>query len=109
MNPKGNLCMNFSHFMSYKAYKYLFDTIRKKFKRAYYFDLFAKYKNDIKVINEVIRNKKYKRKYLLEKLVINNTTAVEKQDIAENLGRCFTSTDINLKSEIPNKEILKIV
>ena len=67
----------------YKAYKNLFEAIRKKSKIPYHSELFAKYKNDIKntckIINEIISNTKNKRKDLSEKLVINNTTVVEDQ------------------------------
>ena len=56
----------------YKAYKNLFETIRKKSKRTYYSELFAKYKNDIKntlnIINEIISNTKNDRKDLPETL-----------------------------------------
>ena len=39
--------------MVYKAYKNLFEAIRKKkTKLNYYSELFAKYKNDIKIIGE---------------------------------------------------------
>ena len=36
----------------YKAYKNLFEAIRKKLKRTYYSELFAKYKNDIKILGK---------------------------------------------------------
>ena len=56
----------------YKAYKNLFEAIRKKSKRTYYSELFAKYKNDIKntlnIINEIISNTKNDRKDLPETL-----------------------------------------
>ena len=78
---------------NYKPYKNLIETIRKKSKRTYYSELFPKYKNDIKynwkIINEVIRNTKSARKDLPEKLVINNTIVVEKQEIAEDLNKYF--------------------
>ena len=78
----------------YKAYKNLFEAIRKESKRTYYTELFSEHKNDIKntwkIINEIISNKKNKRKDLPGKLVINNTTVVEKQEIAENLNKYFT-------------------
>ena len=52
-------------------------------------------KNDIKnawkIINEIISNTKNKQKDLPEKLVINNTTVVEKQELAENLNKHFTN------------------
>ena len=77
-------------------------------KRTYYSELFAKYKNDIKntwkIINEIISNTKNKRKDLPEKLVINNTTVVEKQEIAENLNKYFTNISPNLASKIPNEQ-----
>ena len=46
----------------YEGYKNLFEVIRKIFKRTYYSELFAKYKNDIKIssiiINEIISTRK---------------------------------------------------
>ena len=69
--------------------------IRKNSRRFYYAELFAKYENDIKntwkIIREIISNTKNKRKDLTEKLVINNTTVVEKEEIAENLNKYFTN------------------
>ena len=57
----------------YKAYKNLFEAIRKKSKRTYYSELFAKYKNDIKntwkIINEIISNTKNKGKISQKKLL----------------------------------------
>ena len=80
----------------------------KKSKRTYYSELFEKYKNDIKItwkiINEIISNTKNKRKELPEKLVINNTTNVEKQEIAEYLNKYFTNIGPNPASKIPNKQ-----
>ena len=74
----------------YKTYKNLFKESQKNQKRTYYSELFTKYKNYIKntwkIINEIISNTKNKRKDLPEKLVTNNTTVVEKQEIAENLN-----------------------
>ena len=59
--------------------------IRKNSRRFYYAELFAKYENDIKntwkIIREIISNT----------LVINNTTVVEKEEIAENLNKYFTN------------------
>ena len=79
----------------------------KKSKRTYYSELFEKYKNHVKItwkiINEIISNTKNKRKELPEKLVINNTTNVEKQEIAEYLNKYFTNIGPNLASKIPNK------
>ena len=44
------------------------------------------------------------RKDLPEKLVINNTTIVEKQEIAENLNKIFTNIGPKLVCKIPNEE-----
>ena len=77
-------------------------------KRTYYSELFARYKKDIKntwkVVNEVICNTKNKRKDLPEKFVINNTTAAEKQEIAEHFNKYFTNICLNLSSKIPNEK-----
>ena len=66
--------------------------------------LFAKYKHDIKntwkITNEIISNTKDGRKDLPEKIVINITTVVEKQEIAENLNKYFTNISPNLASKI---------
>ena len=72
--------------VTYKAYKNLFEAIRKNSKRTYYSELLKNIKNDIKntwkFIKEITSNTKNKRKDLPEKSVINNTTVVEKQEIA---------------------------
>ena len=47
---------------------------------------------------------KNKRQDLPEKLVINTTTAVEKQEIAENLNKYFTNIGPNLASKIYNEQ-----
>ena len=81
---------------------------KKKSKNTYYCELFPKYKNDIKntwkTINEIISNTKNKRKDLPEKLVINFTAVLEKQEIVENLNKYFINIGPNLASEIPNKQ-----
>ena len=43
-------------------------------------------KNTWKITNEIISNTKNKRKDIPEKLVINTTAVVEKQEIAGNLS-----------------------
>ena len=49
-----------------------------------------------------------KLKDLPEKLVINNATVVEKQEIAENFNKYFTNIGPILTSKIPDKqEVLK--
>ena len=60
-------------------------------------------------MNKIINNTKNKRKDLPEKLVINNTTVVEKLEIAENLNKYFTTIGSNLAYKIAttNKEVLK--
>ena len=60
-------------------------------------------------MNKIINNTKNKRKDLPEKLVINNTTVVEKLEIAENLNKYFTAIGPNLAYKIAttNKEVLK--
>ena len=60
-------------------------------------------------MNKIINNTKNKRKDLPEKLVINNTTVVEKLEIAENLNKYVTTIGSNLAYKIAttNKEVLK--
>ena len=60
-------------------------------------------------MNKIINNTKSKRKDLPEKLVTNNTTVVEKLEIAENLNKYFTTIGPNLAYKIAttNKEVLK--
>ena len=111
---KQNLCNKFyksrtkENEVIYKFYKNLFETVRKKSKRTCCSELFAKYKNDIKntwkIINKTISNTKNEQKDLPEKLVINNTALVEKQEIAENINNYFTNIGPNLTSKIPNEQ-----
>ena len=55
-----------------------------------------------------INQSKNKRKDLPEKLVINNTTVVGKQEIAENLNKYFTNIGPNSHLKyVTNKEVLK--
>ena len=56
------------------------------------------------MVNEIISNTKNKQKDLPEKLVINNTTVIEKQEIAENFNKYFINIDLNLASKIPNEQ-----
>ena len=85
---------------NYKAYKSLFKTIRKKSKRTYSSDLFAKYKNDMKnileIMNEIIGNTK--------NTVINNATVAQKQEIVENLDKFFTNVGPILASKMHNEQ-----
>ena len=85
---------------NYKAYKSLFKTIRKKSKRTYSSDLFAKYKNNMKnileIMNEIIGNTK--------NTVINNATVAQKQEIVENLDKFFTNVGPILASKMHNEQ-----
>ena len=55
-------------------------------------------------MNKTISNTKNKRKNLPEKLVINNTTVIEKQEVAKNLNKYFANIGPNLASNIPNEQ-----
>ena len=57
-----------------------------------------------KMLNEIISNTKNKWKDLSEKLVINNTTVAEKQEVSENLNKYFTNIGPNLASIIPKEQ-----
>ena len=54
-------------------------------------------------MNEIVSNTKNKQKDLPEKLVINNNTVVQNQEIAENLNKYFTNIDPNLTSKTLNE------
>ena len=56
------------------------------------------------MLNEIISNTKNKWKDLSEKLVINNTTVAEKQEVSENLNKYFTNIGPNLASIIPKEQ-----
>ena len=51
-----------------------------------------------------IGNAKNKPRDLSEKLVINNNTSLEKQEIAEKLKKYFTNIGVNLVCKISNKQ-----
>ena len=56
------------------------------------------------MLNEIISNTKNKWKDLSEKLVINNTTVAQKQEVSENLNKYFTNIGPNLASIIPKEQ-----
>ena len=99
----------------YRVCKNLFEAIRKNSKRSYYSKLFAKYKNDIKItwkiINEMIINTKNKRRDLPGKLVINNTTVVEKEEnlLKILIGTLQTLAPISHLKYLTNQEVLKSI
>ena len=97
--------------VTYKAYKNLFEAIRKNSKRTYYSELLKNIKNDIKntwkFIKEITSNTKNKRKDLPEKSVINNTTVIKKQEIAlQKIAYQTLAPTFHLKY-LKNKEVLK--
>ena len=57
-----------------------------------------------KMLNEIISNTKNKWKDLSEKLVINNTTVAEKQEVSENLNKYFTNIGPKIASIIPKEQ-----
>ena len=56
------------------------------------------------MLNEIISNTKNKWKDLSEKLVINNTTVAEKQEVSENLNKYFTNIGPKIASIIPKEQ-----
>ena len=54
-------------------------------------------------MNEIVSNTKNKQKDLPEKLIINNNTVVQNQEIAENLNTYFTNIDPNFTSKTPKE------
>ena len=93
---------------NYKAYKNYARDNRKKIQKNLLRELFPKYKNDVKntwnIINEVIGNTKNKQKDIPEKIVINNATVRETQEIAKNLNKYFTNISPNLAFKTPNEQ-----
>lgn len=93
---------------NYKSYKYPSETIKKKSKRTYYSQLFAKYKSDIiffwKIVNEVTGITKNKTKYLQEKLLINNAAIVGGKKLLKTLISIFSNIGHNLASKVLDKQ-----
>ena len=56
------------------------------------------------MLNEIISNTKNKWKDLSEKLVINNTTVAEKQEVSENPNKYFTNIGPKIASIIPKEQ-----
>ena len=56
------------------------------------------------MLNEIISNTKNKWKDLSEKLVINNTTVAQKQEVSENLNKYFTNIGPKIASIIPKEQ-----
>ena len=93
---------------TYKNYKRLFETIKRKSKANYFNDQLRKYQNNVKktwdVIKEVIGSTKSTSHTLPKRLIINNVEVLEKKKIAEHFNRYFVNIGQNLASKIPTSQ-----
>ena len=89
----------------YRNYKSLFDSIKKKSKKLYYFEQLLKLqknaKQECKVMKETIGKAKLHTSHFLKKLPVNKINLFDKADIANELNKFFANIGIELASQIP--------
>ena len=89
----------------YKNYKNLFETIKKKAKKIYYFNKLLKCTGDIKqtwsVMKDIIGKSKIKSTNLPRKLTINKVNVYNRPEIAGAFNDFFTNIGQKLASQIP--------
>ena len=89
----------------YRNYKSLFDSIKKKSKKLYYFEQLLKLqknaKQECKVMKETIGKAKLHTSHFPKKLPVNKINLFDKADIANELNKFFANIGIELASQIP--------
>ena len=90
---------------TYSNYRNFVTSLIRKAKKQYYEDKFYSARNDIKktwrIINDVLRpNKIHKKQNIIKKLIINNTTYENSQDISNIFNDHFVSIGRNMAESV---------
>ena len=92
--------------MTYKSYKNLFESLKKKAKKKYYSEKISKYKHDDKkiwsIMKELVGKIKLKSSNLPRRITVNKVDIFDERKIANEFNAFFTNIGSKLASKIPN-------
>ena len=92
--------------MTYKSYKNLFESLKKKAKKKYYSEKISKYKHDAKktwsIMKELIGKIKPKCSNLPTRITVDKVDIFDERKIANEFNAFFTNIGSKLAFKIPN-------
>ena len=92
--------------MTYKSYKNLFESLKKKAKKKYYSEKISKYKHDAKktwsIMKELVGKIKLKSSNLPRRITVNKVGIFDERKITNEFNAFFTNIGSKLASKIPN-------
>ena len=91
---------------TYKTYKNLFETIKRRSKKKFYSEKLQKFKGDAKktwsVMKEILGKCTTKSPTLPSKFTVNKTDIFDTKEIADEFNKFFTNIGTDLANKIPN-------
>ena len=91
---------------TYKTYKNLFESIKKRLKKKFYSEKLRKFKGDARkawsVMKEILGKCNTKSSTLPTKITVNKTDILDAAKIADEFNKFFTSIGTDLANKIPN-------
>ena len=91
---------------TYKSYKSLFETIKRRSKKKFYSEKLQKFKGDAKktwsVMKEILGKCTTKSSTLPTKITVNKTDIFDTKKIADEFNKFFTNIGTDLANKIPN-------
>ena len=91
---------------TYKTYKNLFETIKKRSKKKFYSEKLQKFKDDAKklwsAMKEILGKSTTKSSTLPTKITVNKTDIFDPKKIADEFNKFFTNIGADLANKIPN-------
>ena len=91
---------------TYKTYKNLFETIKRRSKKKFYSEKLQKFKGDAKktwsVMKEILGKCTTKSSTLPTKITVNKTDIFDTKKIADEFNKFFTNIGTDLANKIPN-------
>ena len=91
---------------TYKTYKNLFETIKKRSKKNFYSEKLRKFKGDARktwgVMKEILGKCNTKPSTLRTKITVNKTDIFDAAKIADEFNKFFTNIGTDLANKIPN-------
>ena len=92
--------------MTYKSYKNIVESLKKKAKKKYYSEKISKYKYDAKkpwsIIKELVGKIKPKSSNLPRRITVDKVDIFDDRKIANEFNAFFTNIGSKLASKIPN-------
>ena len=92
--------------MTYKSYKNLCESLKKKAKKKYYLKKVSKYKHNAKktwsIMKALIGKIKLKSSNLPRRITVNEVDVFDKRKIANEFNAFFTNIGGKLANKIPN-------